>query len=172
LLWEKWFAIFYIFVSPRLNLIPFNYLHFINLASGDGSNISQLSWFFYPWVILVWSGRFISFFKNRFVEALSFLVLRNPGFSVYCLLPITSTLWSLVPEITLKAGIGFTGFTIFSFYLAARYDWPELSVLLRWGYTSIGIVSVLLHPNVGKEFGGITNHKNAFGSLMVVRTAL
>lgn len=91
---------------------------------------------------------------------------------MYCLLPITSTLWSLVPDITLKAGIAFTGFTIFIFYLGARYEWPELSVLLRWGYTSIGIVSVLLHPNVGKGFAGITNHKNAFGSLMVVSTAL
>ncbi|MEG5164171.1 O-antigen ligase family protein [Microcoleus sp. AT3-A2] len=172
LLGEKWFALFYIFVSPRLTLVPFNYLHFINLASTDGSNISQIPWVLYPWVILVLSGRFISFFKNQFVEALSFLVLRNPSFSVYCLLPITSTLWSLVPEITLKAGIGFTGFTLFSFYLGARYEWPELSPLLRWGYTSIGIVSVLLHPNVGKGFHGILNHKNTFGSLMVVSTAL
>ncbi|MEG4634328.1 O-antigen ligase family protein [Microcoleus sp. AR_TQ3_B6] len=172
LLWEKWFAVFYIFISPRVTLVPFNYLHFANLATIDGSNVSQLPWFFYPWVIFVLSGRFISFFKNQFVEAISFLVLRNPGFSVYCLLPITSTLWSLVPDTTLKAGIAFTGFTIFSFYVGARYEWPELSVLLRWGYTFMGIVSVLVHPNVGKEFEGITIHKNLFGSLMVVSTAL
>lgn len=172
LLWEKWFAFFYIFVAPQVTLVPFNYLHFVSLASTEGGNVSQLPWVFYPWVILVLSGRFISFFKNQFVEALSFLVLRNPGFSVYCLLPITSTLWSLVPEITLKAGIAFTAFTIFNFYLGARYEWPELSVLLRWGYTSIGIVSVLLHPNVAKPFQGITVHKNLFGGLMVVSTAL
>ena len=172
LLWEKWFAVFYIFVSPRLNQVPFNYLHFINMASIDGSNVAQLHLAFYPWVMFVLSGRFISFFKNQFVEALSFLVLRNPGFSVYCLLPITSTMWSLVPEITMKAGIAFTFFTIFSFYLGARYEWPELSGLLRWGYTSIAIVSVLLYPKVGREFNGITNHKNAFGSLMVLSTAL
>src|SRR5919202_3093860 len=172
LLWEKWFAVFYIFVCPPVSLVPFNYLNFVSLASTDGGNLAQLPWVFYPWVILVLSGRFISFFKNQFVEALSFLVLRNPSFFLYCLLPITSTLWSLVPEITLKAGIAFTGFTIFSFYLAARYEWPELSVLLRWGYISIGIVSILVHPNVGKEFQGITNHKNNFGSLMVVSTAL
>jgi O-antigen ligase len=171
LLWEKWFAVFYIFVSPQLSQVPFNYLHFASLTSTAG-NVSQLPWVFYPWVILVLSGRFVSFFKNQFVEALSLLVLRNPGFSMYCLLPVTSTLWSLVPEITLKAGIAFTFFTIFSFYLGARYEWPELSALLRWGYISIGIVSVLLHPNVGKEFQGMTNHKNAFGSLMVVSTAL
>jgi exopolysaccharide production protein ExoQ len=172
LLWEKWFAFFYIFVAPQVTLVPFNYLHLSNLGSTSGSNLSLIPWVFYPWVILELSGRFISFFKNQFVEALSFLVLRNPGFSVYCLLPITSTLWSLVPDITLKAGIAFTGFTIFIFYLGARYEWPELSALLRWGYTSIGIVSVLLKPSVGKGFAGITSHKNAFGSLMVVSTAL
>jgi hypothetical protein len=172
LLWEKWFGVVYIFIAPQVTLVPFNYLHLSNLGSTSGSSVSLISWFFYPWVMLVLSGRVISFFKNQFVEALSFLVLRNPGFSVYCLLPLTSTLWSLVPDITLKVGIAFTGFTIFNFYLGARYEWPQLSGLLRWGYTSIGIVSVLLQPSVGKGFTGITNHKNAFGSLMVVSTAL
>ncbi len=172
LLWEKWFAICFIFVSPHVNLPPFNYLHFINLAAAGDSNVAKLPWVFYPWVMLVLSGRFISFFKNQFVEALTFLVLRNPGFSLYCLLPITSTMWSLVPEITLKAGIAFTGFTMFSFYMGARYEWPELSGLLRWGYTSLAVVSVLRYPSVGREFAGITGHKNAFGSLMVVSTAL
>ena len=172
LLWEKWFAFFYIFVAPQVTLVPFNYLHLSNLGSSGGSSLSLIPWFFYPWVMLVLSGRFISFFKNQFVKSLSLLILRNPTFSVYCLLPITSTLWSLVPDITLKAGIGFTGFTIFNFYLGARYEWPQLSALLRWGYLSIGIVSVLLNPSVGKEFAGITVHKNGFGSLMVVSTAL
>jgi len=172
LLWEKWFAVCYVFVSPHVNLPPFNYLHFINLAEAGDSNVAKLPWVFYPWVIFVLSGRFISFFKNQFVEALSFLVSRNPGFSLYCLLPITSTLWSLVPEITLKTGIAFTGFTIFSFYVGARYEWRELSGLLRWGYTSLAIVSVLRKPSIGAEFAGITSHKNAFGSLMVMSTAL
>ena len=172
LIWEKWFAVCFIFVSPHVNLPPFNYLHFINLAEPGDSNVAKLPWVFYPWVMLVLSGRFISFFKNQFVESLSFLLLRNPGFSLYCLLPITSTLWSLVPEITLKAGIAFTGFTIFSFYVSARYEWGELSALLRWGYTLLGIVSVLRYPKIGAEFAGITGHKNAFGSLMVVSTAL
>ncbi|MEG4282211.1 O-antigen ligase family protein [Microcoleus sp. A006_D1] len=172
LLWEKWFAVCYVFVSPHVNLPPFNYLHFINLAEAGDSNVAKLPWVFYPWVIFVLSGRFISFFKNQFVEALSFLVSRNPGFSLYCLLPITSTLWSLVPEITLKTAIAFTGFTIFSFYVGARYEWRELSGLLRWGYTSLAIVSVLRKPSIGAEFAGITGHKNAFGSLMVMSTAL
>ncbi|MEG3861513.1 O-antigen ligase family protein [Microcoleus sp. herbarium12] len=172
LLWEKWFAVAYVFISPHVNLPPFNYLHFINLAEPGDSNVAKLPWIFYPWIMFVLSGRFISFFKNQFVEALLFLISRNLGFSLYCLLPITSTLWSLVPEITLKTGMAFTGFTIFSFYLGARYEWAELSSLLRWGYTSLGIISVLRNPSIGSEFAGITGHKNAFGSLMVTSTAL
>ena len=172
LLWEKWFAVCFIFVSPHVNLPPFNYLHFVNIAAAGDSNVAKLPWAFYPWVMLVLSGRFISFFKYQLIESLSFLLSRNPGFSLYCLLPITSTLWSLVPEITLKAGIAFTGFTIFAFYVGARYEWAELSGLLRWGYTLLAIVSVLRYPRMGSEFAGITSHKNAFGSIMVVSTAL
>jgi len=70
LLWEKWFAVFYIFVSPQVNLVPFNYLDFVSLASTDGSNVSQLPWVFYPWVILVLSGRFISFFQKSICRSL------------------------------------------------------------------------------------------------------
>jgi exopolysaccharide production protein ExoQ len=172
LAFEKWFAISYIFISPHVNIPPFNYLHFINIAATDDSTISKLPYVFYPWIIFVLCGRFIDFIKNKLVESLSFLLLRNPCFSLYCLLPIISPLWSLVPDLTLKAGMAFTGFTIIAFYVGARYEWRELSDLLRWGYTSIGIVSVLRYPNVGKEFAGITSHKNSLGSIMVVSTAL
>lgn len=158
---EKSFAILYIFLSPHVNLPPFNYLHFINIATPDGGNMSQIPYVFYPWLIFVLSGRFISFLKNQLVESLSYLFLNNPGFSLYCMLPILSSMWSIVPDITLKSGLAFTGFTIFGFYVAARYEWRELSSLVRWGYTSVGIVSVLRYPNVGKEFAGITSHKNA-----------
>ena len=100
------------------------------------------------------------------------MLMRNPCFSLYCLLPIISPLWSLVPDITLRAGMAFTGFTIVGFYVGARYEWRELSGLVRWSYTLIGIVSVLRYPNVGREFSGITSHKNSLGSIMVVSTAL
>jgi hypothetical protein len=46
LLWEKWFAVCFIFVSPHVNLPPFNYLHFINLAAPGDSNVAQLPWVF------------------------------------------------------------------------------------------------------------------------------
>ena len=169
---EKWFAVLYIFISPHVNIPPFNYLHFINVSEVDGSTISQLPFVFYPWIMFVLCGRVISFFKTKFVEGLSFLLLKNPCFSLYCLLPITSTLWSMLPDITLKGAIAFTGFTVVSFYVGARYEWDELSRLLRWGYTSIAVVSVLRYPNVGREFAGITSHKNSLGALMVISTAL
>ncbi len=169
---EKWFAIIYVFLSPHVNIPPFNYFHFINIAASEGGTVNQLPYVFYPWVMFVLCGRFVKFFKHQFVEALSFLALRNPCFLLYCFLPVLSALWSLVPDITLKAGLAFAGFTIFGFYIAARYEWSELSGLLRWGYTAIAIVSVLRQPNVGREFAGITSHKNSLGGLMVVSTAL
>ena len=172
LAFEKWFAILYIFISPHVNIPPFNYLHFVNVTETDGSAISQLPFVFYPWIVFVLCGRFITFFKNQLVEGLSFLLMRNPCFSLYCLLPIISPLWSLVPDITLRAEMAFSGFTIVGFYVGARYEWRELSGLVRWSYTLIGIVSVLRYPNVGREFSGITSHKNSLGSIMVVSTAL
>jgi hypothetical protein len=70
LLWEKWFAFFYIFVAPQVTLVPFNYLHLSNLGSTSGSNLSLIPWVFYPWVILVLSGRFISFFQKSICRSL------------------------------------------------------------------------------------------------------
>ncbi|NJK74348.1 MAG: O-antigen ligase family protein [Oscillatoriales cyanobacterium RU_3_3] len=171
LAFEKWFAIFYVFISPHVNVPPFNYLHFINLAE-EGGTISKLPYVFYPWVIFILCGRLISFFKHQFVEVLLFVAIRNPCFLLYCFMPVISALWSLVPDVTLRAGMAFTGFTIFGFYIGARYEWTELSGLLRWGYTAIGIVSVLRKPNIGSEFAGITSHKNSLGSIMVLSTAL
>ncbi len=169
---EKGFAILYIFISPHVNIPPLNYLHFINLTATDGGAVNQLPFIFYPWIVFILCSRFIAYFRDKFVEGLSFLLLRNPCFALYSLLPITSTLWSIAPDITLKAGMAFTGFTIFGFYIGSRYEWHELSSLVRWGYTSIGIVSVLRYPNVGREYSGITSHKNSLGSIMVISTAL
>lgn len=169
---EKSFAILYVFISCHVNIPPFNYLHFINLAATEGGTISQLPYVFYPWLVFVLAGRFVDFIKTKFVESLSYLVIRNPCFALYCMLPLLSSMWSLVPDITLKAGLAFTGFTIFSFYVGARYEWRELSSLVRWGYTSVAIVSVLRNPTVAREFAGITSHKNSLGGLMVVSTAL
>ncbi|MGL5062896.1 MAG: O-antigen ligase family protein [Microcoleus sp.] len=172
LAFEKWFAILYIFMSPHVNVPPFNYLHFINISYLEAGNTSQLPYAFYPWLVFVLCGRFIKFFQHQFVEALSFLALRNPCFLLYCFMPVISALWSLVPEITFKSGMAFTAFSIFGFYIAARYEWSQLSGLLRWGYVAIGIVSVLRKPNVGREFAGITSHKNSLGGIMVLSTAL
>ena len=77
---EKWFAVLYIFISPHVNIPPFNYLHFINLTEADGSTIAKLPFVFYPWIVFILCGRFIDFFKHKFVESLSFLLLRNQVF--------------------------------------------------------------------------------------------
>jgi hypothetical protein len=93
---EKWFAVLYIFISPHVNVPPFNYLHFINITATDGSSVSQLPFVFYPWIMFVLCGRVISFFKIKFVEGLSFLVLRNPWF--FAVLFATNNIHTVVPS--------------------------------------------------------------------------
>ena len=70
----------------------------------------------------------------------------NPFFLLYTLLPSLSTLWSLVPEEMLRAGLAFSGFTAFGFYLAAQYKWDDLSRFWRWGYTALGLASFIMKP--------------------------
>lgn len=77
---EKSFAILYIFIAGHVNMPPLNSLHFINLSEPDGGNINQISDVFYPWLIFVLSVKFISFFKNHFLESLSYLAPKTPGF--------------------------------------------------------------------------------------------
>jgi len=43
---EKWFAVLYIFISPHVNVPPFNYMHFINLTATDGSSCQSASFCF------------------------------------------------------------------------------------------------------------------------------
>ncbi|HLO50605.1 MAG TPA: O-antigen ligase family protein [Kamptonema sp.] len=86
-------------------------------------------------------------------------------------MPLISTLWSLVPEETLKAGISFSGFTAFGFYLSARYKWDELSRFWRWAYTALGISSFLLRPPGSGDFSGLTQSKNSLGGILSLCTA-
>ena len=142
---EKTFAGFYIFISPSLSQTPFNYLHFTNLQDTSGSILSMLPYFFYPWIVLIIFSR-IKAFGSKFIEFLAKVLIMNPFFLLYTLLPSLSTLWSLVPEVTLRAGLAFSAFTAFGFYLAAQYKWHDLSRFWRWAYTALGLASFIMKP--------------------------
>ena len=167
---EKTFAYIYVFISPSLTQPPFNYLHLTNLQDTSGSILSMLPYFFYPWVVLILFSR-IKAFGSNFIDFFAKVLSMNPFFLLYILLPSLSTLWSIVPDITLRAGLAFSVFTAFGFYLAAQYKWDDLSRFWRWGYTAVGLASFIMRPPGAGEFVGLTLSKNSLGGVLALCTA-
>ncbi|MBD1812732.1 O-antigen ligase family protein [Microcoleus vaginatus DQ-U2] len=167
---EKTFAYFYIFISPSLTQPPFNYLHLTNLQDTSGSILSMLPYFFYPWIVLILFSR-IKAFGTKFIDFFAKVLSMNPFFLLYILLPSLSTLWSIVPDVTLRAGLAFSAFTAFGFYLAAQYKWHDLSRFWRWGYTALGLASFIMKPPGAGDFVGLTLSKNSLGLVLALCTA-
>ncbi|MEG4853436.1 O-antigen ligase family protein [Microcoleus sp. B5-D4] len=167
---EKSFAGLYIFISPFLTQPPFNYLHFVNLKDPEGGILKLIPYFFYPWVVLILTSR-VKIFSSNFIETFAKILIMNPFFLLYTLLPLLSTLWSIVPEETLRAALAFSGFTAFGFYIAAQYKWEDLSRFWRWGYTAIGLASFVMKPPGAGEFVGLTQSKNSLGGVLALCTA-
>ncbi len=167
---EKAFAGLYIFISPFLTQTPFNYLHFVNLQDQKGGILKMLPYFFYPWVVLILFSR-IKAFGSKFIDFFSKVLIMNPFFLLYTLLPSLSTLWSIVPDVTLRAGLAFSAFTAFGFYLAAQYKWDDLSRFWRWGYTALGLASFIMKPPGAGDFVGLTQSKNSLGGVLALCTA-
>ncbi|MEG4352821.1 O-antigen ligase family protein [Microcoleus sp. LAD1_D3] len=167
---EKSFAGLYIFISPFLTQPPFNYLHFVNLKDPEGGILKLLPYFFYPWVVLILISR-TKVFMSNFIDIFAKILIMNPFFLLYILLPLLSTLWSIVPEETLRAGLAFSGFTAFGFYIAAQYKWEDLSRFWRWGYTAIGLASFVMKPPGAGDFVGLTQSKNSLGGVLALCTA-
>lgn len=168
---EKGFTILYIFISPVLTQVPFNYLHFINIKDPEGGILKLLPYYFYPWVIIVLFSRVRNYFARNFIDHLAKVSMMNPCFMIYILLPLLSTLWSLVPDPTMREGLAFSGFTAFGFYLAALYKWEQLASFWRWGYTALGLASFVLKPPGGGDFVGLTQSKNSLGGILALCTA-
>ena len=167
---EKTFAGLYIFISPSLTQTPFNYLHFATLQDPKGGILKMLPYFFYPWVLLILFSR-IKDFGSKFIDLFSKVLIMNPFFLLYTLLPSLSTLWSLVPDVTLRGGLAFSVFTAFGFYLAAQYKWDDLSRFWRWGYTALGLASFIMKPPGAGGFVGLTQSKNSLGGVLALCTA-
>ncbi|MEG4441902.1 O-antigen ligase family protein [Microcoleus sp. AT9_B5] len=167
---EKSFAGLYIFISPFLTQPPFNYLHFVNMKDTEGGMLKLIPYFFYPWVVFILMSR-IKIFMSNYIDIFAKILIMNPFFLLYILLPLLSTLWSIVPEETLRAGLAFSAFTAFGFYIAAQYQWEDLSRFWRWGYTAIGLASFVMKPPGAGDFVGLTQSKNSLGGVLALCTA-
>lgn len=95
-------------------------------------------------------------------------------------LALASTLWSDLPDLTLRRGLVLAGATAFGVYLTARYDPPTLLRLLA---TVLGVEAVLSTgfalaiPSLGRDhhlhpgaWQGIFTQKNTLGVTMVIST--
>ena len=103
------------------------------------------------------------------------MLLFKQGFlGIYVGLVSLSIFWSNDFFLTLKGISAFLLVSIFAVYLGRRYNWQELSRLLRWNCLIIALASMVTAvfvPSVGqgspKEgWNGIFVHPNGLGALM------
>lgn len=98
------------------------------------------------------------------------------------LFALSTTFWSVNPDVTLRRGIGIVGTTLFAFFLHIRFSRRECLEFLALGLGTAAVLSylvVLVNPDVGimddKHLGswrGFYSHKNNLGWAMVVASAV
>lgn len=88
---------------------------------------------------------------------------------------LTSIIWSVAPEVTLRRGVALAGTTFFGIYLATRYSPRELLRLVAWTLGIGAVLSLLCGLGLrnyavmsGGLWRGVYMHKNALGRLMAV----
>ncbi|MGB5632555.1 MAG: O-antigen ligase family protein, partial [Waterburya sp.] len=91
---------------------------------------------------------------------------------------VFSVFWSENPLVTVKAAFALLFFSIFAVHFARKYNWQELSKILRWNCTFIAIYSIfsaLFVPSIGickKGWCGGFGHPIDLGCLMALGVSL
>jgi exopolysaccharide production protein ExoQ len=167
---QKGFAIFFIIICPELTKPPYNYLHPVNIAAENPSNVQMLPYLFYPFVLFVLFSptRLLIF---NFANKLPVLLYKNPGFWMYIFMPFISVFWAVTPVEAFKKSIVFLILTFFGVYISLQYSWDELSGILRWSNLLLGLMSyVMARPGAG-DWVGLTKSKNKLGAVLALSTA-
>jgi O-antigen ligase len=73
-------------------------------------------------------------------------ILSAPLLMLLCALAITSTLWSIAPDVSQRRGIAVTATTLLGVYLAVRFDWNTALRLL--GAVWLGLLLVTLFAGI------------------------
>jgi exopolysaccharide production protein ExoQ len=101
--------------------------------------------------------------------------LVNPVLTLFVLLAIVSTVWSVAPEATLRRAVALLGTTVFGAFLACRFTPREVLTM-----TAVSLVIALVGslfvivfvPSYGMpgdiQFGGVYGHKNDLGRAMLL----
>ncbi|MEM1151144.1 MAG: O-antigen ligase [Pseudomonadota bacterium] len=83
------------------------------------------------------------------------LAWRLPAIMVLLALAVLSSLWSIDPGVSLRRGIGLIATTLFGLYLATRFDWRRLLMILGavWlGLALINVLAGLAAPDFARDF--------------------
>lgn len=83
------------------------------------------------------------------------LAMRMPALVLLVAMAAVSFLWSIDPQISLRRGVGIAATTLFGLYLAARFDWRQLLILLGglWlALCCINFMAGLVAPGFARDF--------------------
>lgn len=181
---EKSTICFFLFLACEVWVTPF-----IQLSPGRfaiiGRNIlaqalqfglyATMFLILYPKIHMVWKNR-AAISKDRFLWILLVFVL-------------TSTLWSIDPQVTLRSGLMLLVLTFFAVFLGVNYNWSEISSFFCLTLTIISFASVFIrHTTTGiifdmdgnpwtgqvwsKGVSGVAGDANALGPLMALNVLL
>ena len=115
----------------------------------------------------------------RVLPRMQSLALRNPYSIIFILMVLSSVIWSVHPDLSLKRGCAYVLTIGIASYIAVRFTPEQTLLVLARSFAICGICSVLfvlLFPGIGIMSGGdlegnwrgIYSQKNVFGFAMAI----
>ncbi len=165
-------CVFFVIISGA-NFFPFDRLDPSDIGDPEKGLFSAL-------LLLITYALFFILFRGsrkQLFNNFSYL-FKQPILGIYIGIICFSVFWSANQEATLRAIAGLLFFSIFAVHFARKYNWQELSRLLRWNSTFIAIYSVftaLFVPSIGicsKGWCGGFGHPISLGNMMALGTTL
>lgn len=163
----------FLFIVSGANVFPFD-----RLDPGDIGDPNK--GFFSGFFLVAIYGLFFIILRGKGKQILNNFVLlfKQPWLGIYLGILAFSVFWSTNPIVTLKAMVGLLFFSIFAVHFARKYNWQELSRLLRWNSTYIALYSIftaLFVPSIGicpKGWCGGFGHPIDLGGIMALGIVL
>ncbi|MFB2895465.1 O-antigen ligase family protein [Aerosakkonemataceae cyanobacterium BLCC-F50] len=174
LILEKISIVLFIFLLSGAYVLYLRYLNPANFSylylGVPLTNTQQLFKIAQVFIYTVWIFILRATFRGIFPH--TFFLFKDPFVGSLLFLTLLSAAWSDTPIVTLIGSLTLLGIGAFAAHIANKYDWSELSSLLRWAIACVGLLSIpvaLFVPSQGRVLGswnGIFVHKNPFGALM------
>jgi exopolysaccharide production protein ExoQ len=168
-------SVFLIVTSPAI-FFPFSYLNpsSLSIATIKITSVTSISQFlFYPFVFFLLRSKF------RSLYSIFNVLIKDPFLCLLLLTTILSTFWSATPAVTLRASILLSIVSIIAASVGLRYDFQEITNILRWTgtwITGLGTLASILVPSISRadegNWNGILAHKNVFAFWIALTASL